>query len=177
MLYTNFEQYTEKNVIFFFLWRVSSEKQKPIHSSGESGLCYAGPFLTHTTTNNVRNPDTKKRWHFHEALRYIFYKEYFNDVSREFDGFQVNRLLIFASCVVGTCNILYWWVFIRRGFYFLFSIAVSVFFFFFFYPPADGEKYSFSSPHFHVFSYASCVDLTPLLSQPNASWRTLRVPL
>ena len=49
--------------------------------------------------------------------------------------------------------------------------------FFFFYPPADGEKKSFSSPHFHVFSYASCVDLTRLLSQPNASWRTLRVPL
>ena len=45
-------------------------------------------------------------------------------------------------------------------------------FFFFFYPPADGEKYSFSSPHFHVFSYASCVDLTQLLSQPNSSWRT-----
>ena len=31
-----------------------------------------------------------------------------------------------------------------------------------------------SSPHFHVFSYASCVDLTQLLSQPNASWRTPR---
>ena len=29
------------------------------------------------------------------------------------------------------------------------------------------------TPHFHVFSYASCVDLTQLLSQPNASWRTL----
>ena len=51
------------------------------------------------------------------------------------------------------------------------------FFFFFFNPPADGEKKSFSSPHFRVFSYASCVDLTQLLSQPNASWRTLRVPL
>ena len=35
--------------------------------------------------------------------------------------------------------------------------------FFFFYPPADGEKKSFSSPHFHVFSYASCVDLTHYL--------------
>ena len=36
---------------------------------------------------------------------------------------------------------------------------------FFFFPPAeDGEKYSFSSPHFDVFSYASCVDLTQLLS-------------
>ena len=31
-----------------------------------------------------------------------------------------------------------------------------------------------SSPHFHVFSYASCVDLTQLLLQPNASWRTQR---
>ena len=49
-------------------------------------------------------------------------------------------------------------------------------FFIFFYPPADGEKQSFSSPHFRVFSYASCVDLTQLLSQPNASWRTLRLP-
>ena len=38
-------------------------------------------------------------------------------------------------------------------------------------PQADGEKYSFSSPHFHVFPYASCVDLSRLLSQPNASWR------
>ena len=36
---------------------------------------------------------------------------------------------------------------------------------------------SFSSPHFHVFSYASCIDLTQLLSQPSATWRTLRVPL
>ena len=43
------------------------------------------------------------------------------------------------------------------------------FFFFFFNPPADGEKKSFSSPQFHVFSYASCVDLTQLISQPNAS--------
>ena len=50
-------------------------------------------------------------------------------------------------------------------------------FIFFFCPPADGEKQSLSSPHFHVFSYASCVDLTQLLSQPNASWRTLRIPL
>ena len=32
--------------------------------------------------------------------------------------------------------------------------------FFFFYPPADAKKKSFSSPHFHVFSYASSVDLT-----------------
>ena len=36
--------------------------------------------------------------------------------------------------------------------------------FFFFNPPADGEKKSFSSPHFHVFSYASCVDLTQISS-------------
>ena len=49
--------------------------------------------------------------------------------------------------------------------------------FFFFCPPADGEKFRISSPHFHVFSYASCVYLTQFLSQPNASWRTLRVPL
>ena len=46
-------------------------------------------------------------------------------------------------------------------------------FFFFFNLTADGEKQSFGSPHFHVFSYAWCVDLTQLLSQPNASWRTL----
>ena len=32
-----------------------------------------------------------------------------------------------------------------------------------------------TSAYFHT--YASCVDLTQLLSQPNASWRTLRVPL
>ena len=57
------------------------------------------------------------------------------------------------------------------------GVTAFVFFCFFFYSPADGEKQSFSSPHFHVFSYASCVDLTKLLSQPNASWRTLRVPL
>ena len=54
---------------------------------------------------------------------------------------------------------------------------VIVFCFFFSHPPADGGKKSFSSPHFNVFSYASCVDLTQLLSQPIASWRTLRVPL
>ena len=52
---------------------------------------------------------------------------------------------------------------IRRG-----GIFVS---FFFFLSSGGWEKYSFSSPHFHVFSYASCVDLTHLLSQPNASWR------
>ena len=45
--------------------------------------------------------------------------------------------------------------------------AVIFFLFCFFHPPVDGEKYSFSSPHFHVFSCASCVDLTRLLSQPN----------
>ena len=31
--------------------------------------------------------------------------------------------------------------------------------------------------HFHVFSYTSCVDLTPLPSQSSASWRVLRLPL
>ena len=36
-----------------------------------------------------------------------------------------------------------------------------------------GEKKSFSSPHFHLFSYASCVDSTQSLSQPNASWRNI----
>ena len=57
----------------------------------------------------------------------------------------------------------------------LFVFFCPRFFFCFFYLPVDGEKYS--SPHFHVFSYASCVDLTQLLSQRNASWRTLRIPL
>ena len=38
-------------------------------------------------------------------------------------------------------------------------------------------KTSLSSPHFHVFSYASCVNLAQLLSQPSASWRVLRIPL
>ena len=52
-------------------------------------------------------------------------------------------------------------------------------FFYFFFSSSGGWgkiKLFRSSPHFHVFSYASCVDLTQLLSQPNASWRTLRVP-
>ena len=41
--------------------------------------------------------------------------------------------------------------------------ATSFFSFFFsFYPPADGKKKSLSSPLFHVFSHASCVDLTPV---------------
>ena len=35
-------------------------------------------------------------------------------------------------------------------------------FYFYHYPPADGENHSLSSPHFHVFSYTSCVDLTQL---------------
>ena len=37
-----------------------------------------------------------------------FTKKYYKDVSREFDEFRVNTIgvLIFASCVVGTCNIL-----------------------------------------------------------------------
>ena len=81
-------------------------------------------------------------------------------------------------------------------------ICSVVFFFFQIYPPADREKKKSStplqpesrfwghnyldlvwggvwglSPRFHVFSYASCVDLTQLLSQPNASWRVLRIPL
>ena len=29
----------------------------------------------------------------------------------------------------------------------------------------------------HVFSFVSCVDLNQLLSQPNASWCVLRIPL
>ena len=43
----------------------------------------------------------------------------------------------------------------------------------------SGALKGLSSPHlvFHVFLYASCVDLTQLLAQPNASWRTLRIPL
>ena len=49
--------------------------------------------------------------------------------------------------------------------------------FFFFIFRRMGEKKCFGSPHFHFFSYVSCVDLTQFLSQPNASWRTLRVPL
>ena len=37
-----------------------------------------------------------------------FYKKCFKDVSfRESDYFRANSLLIFASWVVGTCNILY----------------------------------------------------------------------
>ena len=51
------------------------------------------------------------------------------------------------------------------------------FFYFYFDPPADGKKSSLSSPNFHVLPYASCVDLTQLLAQPNASWRPLRIPL
>ena len=47
-------------------------------------------------------------------------------------------------------------------------MCVSPTFFFFVYPPADGEKKSSSSPHFHVFSYTLCVDLTQLHSQ--SSW-------
>ena len=42
---------------------------------------------------------------------------------------------------------------------------------FFFHPLADGEKYSLCSPHFHVFSYTSCVDLTQMPLQSSASWR------
>ena len=41
-------------------------------------------------------------------------------------------------------------------------------FFFFFNPPAGKEIYSLSSPHFHVFTYTSCVDSTQLPSQ--SSW-------
>ena len=38
------------------------------------------------------------------AWNILVYQDIFEDVSREFDEFRVN--LIFASCVVGTCNIL-----------------------------------------------------------------------
>ena len=34
----------------------------------------------------------------------------------------------------------------------------------FFHPPTDGEKQSLSSPHFHVFSYTLCVNVTQLHS-------------
>ena len=68
---------------------------------------------------------------------------------------SVDEILIF-DLTAGVYIFLYF-IFIRK---FCATTAVySNFFFFFFYPPADGEKYSFSSPHFHVFSYASCVDL------------------
>ena len=53
-------------------------------------------------------------------------------------------------------------------------VARIHFFFFFFILRRMGKT---NSPHFHVFSYASCVDLTQLPSQPNASWRILRIPL
>ena len=41
---------------------------------------------------------------------------------------NLRSILIFASCVVGTCNILYGWVFYWEGSYFLStrSIVVSV---------------------------------------------------
>ena len=46
---------------------------------------------------------------------------------------------------------------------------LSFFCFFFLRRMGKRTKLSLSSPHFHVFSYASCVDLTQLLSQPSAS--------
>ena len=45
----------------------------------------------------------------------------------------------------------------------------NITFFFFVNPPVDGEKKSFSSPHFHAFLYMSCVDLTQLPSHSSAS--------
>ena len=52
------------------------------------------------------------------------------------------------------------------SFFIILYISLSALaFFFFFYPPADGEKESFSLPHFRVFSYASCVDLTSVLKE------------
>ena len=37
------------------------------------------------------------------------------------------------------------------------TLYFSLTFLFFFYSPVDGEQQSLSSPHFHVFSYTSCV--------------------
>ena len=52
----------------------------------------------------------------------------------------------------------------------------TVFFCFVFcYPPADGENKSLSSPHSHVFSCVSCVNLTQSPSQSSASWCILRL--
>ena len=42
--------------------------------------------------------------------------------------------------------------------------------------PADEEKQLSRSPHFHVLSYTSCVDLSQLHSQSSGSWRVLRFP-
>ena len=59
----------------------------------------------------------------------------------------------------------------------LFGVALTLFFFFILRRIEKIKKYRFSSPHFHVFLYASWVDLTQLLPQPNASWRCLRTYL
>ena len=45
-------------------------------------------------------------------------------------------------------------------------LSSSASFFFFILRRMGKNKAVRSSPHFHVFSYASCVDLTQLLSQP-----------
>ena len=61
------------------------------------------------------------------------------------------------------------------------SSPYSLYIYIFFFIQSSGGwgkiKRSLSPPHSYVFSYASCVDLTQLLSQPNASWRVLRIPL
>ena len=52
------------------------------------------------------------------------------------------------------------------------------FFFFFFYPPADRMgKNKALAHHTSTYFHTRRVDVTQLLSQPNASWRTLRIPL
>ena len=51
------------------------------------------------------------------------------------------------------------------------------FFFFFILRGIGQKKASAHRTYFHVFSYGSCVDSAQLLSQPNASWRVLRIPL
>ena len=48
-------------------------------------------------------------------------------------------------------------------------------FFFFLILQRMGKNKALAHHTSTYFSYASCVDLTQLLSQPNASWRTLRV--
>ena len=60
-----------------------------------------------------------------------WYKTYFKDASREFDEFH-RSMLIFASCVVGTCNILCGWLCIGRGPILLYTKMVSKCWYFYF---------------------------------------------
>ena len=66
--------------------------------------------------------------HDNRFLYYVYINYFITNILRTsaVNSTSFGSILIFASCVVGTCNILYGWVYYWEGSYFLSTIMVSI---------------------------------------------------